>query len=160
VWPHDLDAFGHMNNGRYLQIMDVARTDWMARTGVLAAIREHRWSAVLGGGATRYRRSLRLMQKYHVRTQLLHWDDRWFFFEHAFIDPDGRRVAVGISRAALQKSGRWVCTRDVVARIEPEARVPEPPEYLEQWLSLDDAIWDHSEAQIDPIETKLAGAER
>ena len=28
VLPHDLDAFGHMNNGRYLQIMDVARTEW------------------------------------------------------------------------------------------------------------------------------------
>ena len=38
VWLHDLDAFGHMNNGRYLQIMDVARTHWMVRTGVLGAI--------------------------------------------------------------------------------------------------------------------------
>ena len=29
VMPHDIDMFGHMNNGRYLQIMDVARVDWM-----------------------------------------------------------------------------------------------------------------------------------
>jgi acyl-ACP thioesterase len=38
VLPLDLDAFGHMNNGRYLQIMDVARTHWMIRTGVFLPI--------------------------------------------------------------------------------------------------------------------------
>lgn len=37
VWFNDLDAFGHMNNGRYLQIMDVARTEWMTRVGVIVA---------------------------------------------------------------------------------------------------------------------------
>ena len=34
VWPTDLDMNVHMNNGRYLQIMDVARAEWMMRTGV------------------------------------------------------------------------------------------------------------------------------
>ena len=61
VMPHDLDAFGHMNNGRYLQIMDVARTDWMAQTGIFSAIRRYRWAPLLGGGFVRFRHSLRFM---------------------------------------------------------------------------------------------------
>jgi acyl-CoA thioesterase FadM len=66
---------------------------------------DNKYSAVLGGGLTRYRRSLKLMQRYQVRTQLMHWDERWFFFEHAFLDARGRRIAVGISRAALRSGG-------------------------------------------------------
>ena len=50
VLPHDLDAFGHMNNGRYLQIMDVARVEWMMQTGVAGEIRRQGWAPLLGGG--------------------------------------------------------------------------------------------------------------
>jgi len=160
VWPHDLDAFGHMNNGRYLQIMDVARAEWMARTGVLATMWDNRWSAVLGGGLTRYRLSLKLMQKYQVRTQLMHWDERWFFFEHAFIDHQGRRVAVGISRAALRSAGDWVSTNDIVTAVAPHATNPPPPDYLQHWLTLDEAVFRHATCQADAGSDDLAGAIR
>lgn len=161
VWPHDLDAFGHMNNGRYLQIMDVARAEWMARTGVLSTMWEQRWSAVLGGGLTRYRRSLKLMQRYHVRTQLIHWDDRWFFFEHAFIDEHGRRAAVGISRAALRGANGWVHTADIVSVMNPEAVSPTPPAYLANWLQLDEEVFRQASKcrdDQDEEDEEMAGA--
>ena len=34
VWPGDLDLNVHMNNGRYLTVMDLGRLDLMARTGL------------------------------------------------------------------------------------------------------------------------------
>ena len=34
VWPNDLDLNGHMNNGRYLSIMDIGRMDWVLRLGI------------------------------------------------------------------------------------------------------------------------------
>ena len=141
VWPHDLDAFGHMNNGRYLQIMDVARADWMFRTGVMAAIRRNRWSAILGGGFIRYRYSLRILQVYSVRTQLICWDRRWFFFEHAFIDSRGRCVAKGISRAALRAAGRWVSAEQVAAEVHPEAESPTIPAHVTGWLELEEEMF-------------------
>ena len=54
VWPWDLDILGHMNNGRYLQIMDVARVDWMKRSGILKIILKNRWGALLGGTMIRH----------------------------------------------------------------------------------------------------------
>ena len=158
VWPHDLDAFGHMNNGRYLQIMDVARTEWMVRTGVLSAMWENKWSAVLGGGVTHYRRSLKLAQKYKVRTQLLHWDEQWFFFEHTFLDDRGRHVAVGISRAALRSTGNWVHTSEVVAHIAPGSTAPPAPAYLNDWLRLDADIYQTSNTESKIISTELKEA--
>ena len=149
VWLHDLDVFGHMNNGRYLQIMDVARTEWMTRTGVLSAMWSYKWSAVLGGGLTRYRRSLKLFQKYQVRTQLIHWDERWFFFEHVFVDAQGRRVAVGISRAALRSGADWVHTSDIVTEVAAGATTPPAPEFLANWLNLDEAVYQHADTAHD-----------
>jgi acyl-CoA thioesterase FadM len=141
VWPHDLDAFGHMNNGRYLQIMDVARTEWMVRARVARAMRRNRWSAVLGGGLVRYRYSLRPFQRYQVRTRLLCWDERWFFLEHVFIDGQQRRVAVGVTRAALRSRGHWLPTATVVDAVAAGALSPPAPAYLGSWLSLEEEMF-------------------
>ena len=34
VWPTDLDILNHMNNGKYLSVMDIGRFDLMQRNGV------------------------------------------------------------------------------------------------------------------------------
>lgn len=146
VWPHDLDAFGHMNNGRYLQIMDVARVRWMARTGVLRAMLRSRWSGVIGGALTRYRYSLRPFQRYRVRTRLVYWDRRWFYFEHTFLDAHDRCVAAGLSRTALRGQCGWILTDDAVRLVDPGANPPEAPPYLDAWLALDQQVFEHHEA--------------
>lgn len=143
VLPHDLDAFGHMNNGRYLQIMDVARTEWMLQTGVAGAIRQHRWSPILGGGVIRYRHSLRLMQHYRVLTRLLGWDHRWFYLEHAFVDQADRCVAIGVARAGLRNGGRWVPADEVATRVHPGALSPTMPDHVHDWINVEEAMFRH-----------------
>lgn len=142
VWFNDLDAFGHMNNGRYLQIMDVARTEWMTRMGIVAAMRRRRWSALLGGGVVRFRHSLRVAQLYRVRTRLLTWDQRWFFLEHAFIDGSDRCVAVGVTRAAMRGKGGWVPAAEIVEEVRPGAEAPPAPAYLRDWLRLEEEVFE------------------
>ena len=141
VWPSDIDAFGHMNNGRYLQIMDVARMRWLLRTGTIGAIRRQSWSVVLGGNLIRYRRSLRLLFRYRVSTRLLCWDDRWFFLEHAFHGASGDRFAVGIPRAAFRSNGSWLSTDAVVREVENGIQSPPMPAYLATWLNVEEAAF-------------------
>lgn len=157
VLPHDLDAFGHMNNGRYLQIMDVARVEWMLQTQVIAAIRKNRWAPILGGGVIRYRHSLRLLQLYRVRTRLLGWDERWFYLEHSFKDGRGRCVAVGVTRAGLRNDDDWVHTDEVVNSVQPGARSPAIPEHIHDWISLEEAMFRHGSdrRKIRPRAAKL-----
>jgi acyl-CoA thioesterase FadM len=149
VFLHDLDAFGHMNNGRYLQIMDVARTEWMLRTGVADAIRKERWAPMLGGGVVRYRHSLRLFQRYTVRTRLLGWDERWFYLEHSFMDHRDRCVAVGVKRAGLRAENRWVGTEEVVGSVHPGATSPAIPAHVLDWVALEEAMY-RSGAHLSP----------
>lgn len=153
VWLHDLDAFGHMNNGRYLQIMDVARTHWMVRTGVLRAIRRNRWAPLLGGGFIRYRHSLKMFQSYRVHSRLLCWDDRWFFLEHVFADRRERPVAIGITRAALRKDSAWVSSGEIVDHVHRGAESPPMPRYVREWVELEDRMYrrgSHNHRQSNP----------
>ena len=156
VWPTDLDAFGHMNNGRYLQIMDVARAEWMVRTGVLGCMRRHGWTALLGGGATRFRHSLSLWQRYEVATRLLCWDNRWFYFEHSFIDSNGRSVAVGFSQAAIRDGRQWVCADQVAGEVAPGHASEIMPTYLQDWLNLDKAMFCHAQDVPSPTNNQTA----
>lgn len=85
VLPSDLDLLLHMNNARYLREADVARAAHLARCGVLGALRALGARAVLAASCARYRRSLRLLEAFEVRTRLLGWDDRAFYLEARFI---------------------------------------------------------------------------
>src|SRR5208283_4679769 len=48
VWPNDIDLNLHMNNARYLSIMDYARTHYLARTRLLEHIIRSRWQPLVG----------------------------------------------------------------------------------------------------------------
>jgi len=134
VWPTDLDAFGHMNNGRYLQIMDVARFEWMVRCGMTSAMVKGKWSALLGGTLMRYRYALKPFQPYRVTTQLIFWDELWVYIEHRFINQKGRQVAAGIARAGMRKDGAWVSPQGALDDLFPGCCCPNEPAYLSAWL--------------------------
>ena len=155
VLPHDLDVFGHMNNGRYLQVMDVARVEWMIQTGVAGAIRSNRWSPILGGGTVRFMRSLRLLDSYEVHTRLLGWDRRWFYLEHSFIDGRGRSAAVGVTRAGLRERNGWVDASTVANAVHPGAISPDIPGHIHDWVDFEEAICSHSNGQFRRSNTDI-----
>lgn len=137
VMPWDIDLFGHMNNGRYLQICDVSRVSWMRRAGILQVILKNRWSAVLGGTLVRYCKALKPWQSYQVVCRLLCWDQRWFFIEHRFINRRGEEVAVCVTRAALRDKAGWVATQHVVDQVQPGLQSPIPCLLVSQWMQTD-----------------------
>jgi acyl-CoA thioesterase FadM len=108
VLPHDIDINRHLNNGRYLQWIDINRAEWLIRTGMLGVIRRNRWKPVLGSVAMRYRRELFLWDCAIVETCLLGWDQRWTYLQHRVTNEDGREVAFGIAKAGFRNQGRWV----------------------------------------------------
>lgn len=85
VLPTDLDVQMHMNNGRYLSIMDLGRIDLMVRTGFWAVARKNGWFPVVGSVRVDYRRSLTVFQRYEMTSQIVGWDDRWIFLEQKFL---------------------------------------------------------------------------
>ena len=71
VWPNDLDTNFHMNNGRYLTLMDLGRLDLLLRNGAIRHVMAQKWYPVLASCLIRFRRPLNLFQRFEIRTRIV-----------------------------------------------------------------------------------------
>lgn len=147
VLPHDIDINRHLNNGRYLQLIDLNRAEWLIRTGIWDVIRRNNWRPILGSVAVQYRRELRLWERASIETRLLGWDARWTYLEHRITSGTGRPMALALAKAGFRSGGRWV---------DPEAlraQLPFPisplilPAHARALLAFDDAADDCQHAR-------------
>ncbi|WP_253705489.1 thioesterase family protein [Brachybacterium sp. P6-10-X1] len=76
VNPSDLDVMRHMNNGRYLTLMDLGRMDLMLRSRFWRRITEQGWYPVVAGQSITYRRSFQLWERFDLASRVLGHDDR------------------------------------------------------------------------------------
>ncbi len=127
VWPNDLDVNFHMNNGRYLTLMDLGRFDLIFRMGMLRHMLRHRWQPVAASATIRFRRSLKLFQKFKIRTRLAFWDEQWVFFEQRF-ECDGKLVALGLIKALLRGKEGNVPTAAILEVMGQDVASPRMPE--------------------------------
>ncbi|GAA0347490.1 hypothetical protein GCM10009092_09860 [Bowmanella denitrificans] len=140
VWPWDLDAYGHMNNGRYLQISDVARIELMCRTNAAHIIFKRRFGGVLGGSLVRHVRALKVFSRYLVVSRVLCWDERWFYTEHRFETLSGKVITTCITRAALRCKKDWAGTSDIVNSVAPGLCSPIANKTVCAWMKADQAL--------------------
>jgi len=124
VWPNDLDVLGHVNNGRFLSLMDLGRLDFLMRAGLWVPARRRKWFPLVGAVQIEYRRPLKTFQRYTLLTRLLSWDERWFYLEQCFQRGESRIVTATVKAMIYGPSGA-VSTRDVLAVIGIDA--PPPP---------------------------------
>jgi YbgC/YbaW family acyl-CoA thioester hydrolase len=133
VWPADLDVLGHVNNGVYLSMLDVARVDMMLRSGMLWSLRRHRFYAVVAAQTIRFRRSLRLLQSFEVETKVIGWDEKAFLVQHHFLRA-GVLVAEAVVRLRFLKSaGGSVSSQELLALLERPGPSPALPAWIEAW---------------------------
>lgn len=104
VGPFDLDTNFHVNNGRYLSIMDLGRFDMLLKPGVF-------WKLVLAGyypvvvsESIRFRRSLSLFQRFKIKTEIESWDDKDFYIRQIFYVKNEIQ-AVGYIKGRFKKRG-------------------------------------------------------
>ncbi|NRO95628.1 thioesterase [Paraburkholderia sp. NMBU_R16] len=138
VLPTDLDVQLHMNNGRFLQIMDLGRIDLLLRNGVLQNAMSKGWRMLLSGVMIRYVHELRPFERYALRTRILGWDRRFFYIEHRFENSKGRLVALGTARAAIaDRASRSLVPADHVAADHGHAKSPALPFFVRTWNESD-----------------------
>ena len=138
VWPGDLDTNLHVNNGRYLTVMDFGRFDLLVRSGLGRLVWKHRWAPVLASAMIRWRRELRPFQRYVVSTRVVGWDERWFFIEQKFLSGDVVAAQAVVRGTFLQK-GRSVSPGEIFGRLGAPPQSPELPEHVRLWLAAEEA---------------------
>ena len=134
IWPTDIDVYLHVNNGRYLTLMDFGRLVHTVRTGLLPVMLRRRWIPVLGSATVNFWRELRTFERVELVTRLVHWDDRWFYYEHRF-EKGGEAYALGLVKGII-KHGRQTIAPAVLMQAMGHSGEPPPPgDYLRQWMS-------------------------
>lgn len=132
VLPGDLDQNRHLNNGRYLTMMDLGRFELLSRAGLVGDLMKRRWYPVVTSATIRYRRSLDAWQKYDLRTRLLGWDDDGFYLEQRF-ERDGSVLAVGVIKGLFLGPNGKLPSREVAALLAPGVASPPLPEWVTLW---------------------------
>ena len=131
-WPNDLDLNFHMNSGRYLSMMDLGRISILCRYGILGRVMRLGWRPINGATMIRFKRSILLFDRFQVRSRVVCWDEKWFYFEH-IVEKDGVTYAIAHVRGLLrEKSGNVVPQRLMeLAGVRIES--PPMPDVIRLW---------------------------
>ncbi|GAA1176410.1 thioesterase family protein [Ornithinimicrobium humiphilum] len=136
VRPGDLDIYLHVNNGVYLQMMDVARTNYIADLGGFPAMKERGWYPVVAAQTVTYRRSLTLGQRFDIITRVVGWDERVIYLEQVFTRGEelcARGLVAG--RFLTRGSGERVPAPVVAEVLGHGIPAPELPADVAEWAS-------------------------
>ncbi|GAA1611241.1 acyl-CoA thioesterase [Leucobacter chromiireducens] len=137
VWPTDMDMLRHMNNGKYLSIMDVARFDLLQRNGVWELFQREGWYPVVVGQTISYRKSLNPWQRFWIETRILGFDEQAVYIEQRFVRPDSARRPEIYARAyvrsrILRRTGGVVPIAEIIEKSGANpAELQVPTEVLE-----------------------------
>lgn len=157
VLPTDLDSNMHMNNGRYLTIMDLGRINLIIRNGFLRTIIKNTYAPVLGAAQMRFRIQLRPFQKYDLETRIICWDKKWAYIEQKFIIADGPKLgavaAIGILKGSFYdpKTKTTVPTDTIIQTLPKSVQKnsPEFPDYVLKWIEAENALREVTSAKND-----------
>lgn len=134
VYPNDLDALLHVNNGVYLTYADLGRTDLLLRSDKLGKIRKQGWYPVAAAATIEFKKSLTLGQVFTIRTHIMGWDDRAVYLHQEFLRNDTLVAKAMIDARFLTKSGGRVSTDELTELLDLERASPEFPPSLVQWI--------------------------
>ncbi len=133
--PTDLDVLRHMNNGKYLSLMDLARVDLMSRAGLAQPISKKGWYPVVVAETIRFRKSLELFDAFVIDTSVIGWDEKAFLLEQKFLRKK-TCIAEAVVRARfLKKSGGSVMPQEILALIDYKEPSPHLPAWVKEWNS-------------------------
>lgn len=146
VWPSDLDTSLHMNNGRYLTLMDLGRLDIMVSSGLWRAVLRNGWTPIASAIKIRFRRELKSLQKFRLETRLVAWDRVSVIMEQTFVldggERDGQIAAQALFKGGLydRKQKKFVEISRLMAEIGVAAESPPLSPEVEAFLAADDEL--------------------
>jgi len=134
VLPNDLDINGHMNNGRYLTVVDLMLMEYFVRSGFARVMLRESWKPMSGGSFISYRRGLKPLQTYELRFRLDACDGHWNYMRFEFAS-EGKVCAAGYMKGAAVGRGGFVPNEVSYGKMGmavPEKPLPSP---VAHWLA-------------------------
>lgn len=132
-WPWDIDPFMELNNGRTLALYDLGRFGLFQRIGIIKVMKAQGWGGTIAGSSVRYRKRVRMFDRYELRSRMIGWDDRFFYSEQSMWRK-GDCTSHGLLRMAITDRNGLVATRRVAEAIGHRPESPPLPDWVQGWI--------------------------
>jgi acyl-CoA thioesterase FadM len=140
ILPNDLDINRHLNNGRYLTLLDLANIEFFIRSGVLKHALRKGFRPMLGGLIVTYRKGLSLFERCTLTMQIEAWDEHWNYFRFEFRNSDDHLSAAGYIKGAFV-SKKGIIPNKVADKIFGHGRGDcKLPPAVANWIESENAI--------------------
>jgi acyl-CoA thioesterase FadM len=140
-WPWDIDMFMEMNNGRVLTLYDLGRFAMLSRHGITKVMSENRWAGTVAGASVRYRRRVRMFEKFEMRSRILGWDNKFTYSEQSMWR-SGECTSHALFRIAITGKNGLVPVKDLALALNMPETSPPLPDWVNAWADADaKRIW-------------------
>ena len=136
--PWDLDFMMELNNGRTLTLYDLGRLVLAKRSGFLDVLRRERLGMTMAGAAVRYRRRIRMFDRFTMRSRVTCWDARFIYLEQSMWRQDGECAGHIVYRVAVTGPDGIVPPERMTALLGIAPTSPEMPEWIANWSRAED----------------------
>ena len=136
--PHDCDLNFHLNAGRYVSFMDIARIELIGRLRFIVPMLRRGWRPVAGGAVLRFRKQVLPFERFDIRSRVVGWDEKWIYVEH-IAEKDGELRAIGHMRTVIRSKQGTIPPAEVLAAMNLDIPSPPLPEFVAKWRAAEDA---------------------
>jgi len=112
VMPHQIDYNLHMNNARYLNVLEKARWTLFRDNGWFRHFFNKRLNLVVASLEITFIRELNLFTQYDVHTRILTWDEKYLYFEHRIM-VKGKMVGHALVKMAGLRKGKRAFSAEI-----------------------------------------------
>lgn len=135
-WPWDLDPWIELNNGRTLTLFDLGRIPMVARSGLVPALRAKGWGMTVAGNTTRYRRRIRMLDRFTMISRVIGWDSRFIYMEQSMWK-GSECCNHMLLRAAITSAQGIVPPARVNEAMGRSGDSPALPDWVHAWIAAD-----------------------
>lgn len=146
-WPWDIDMWMELNNGRTLTLYDLGRIPLAKRTGLMRVLRANKWGLTMAGASVRYRRRVRMFDRFEMRSRAIAWDARFIYLEQSMWR-HGECANHALYRSAVTSSDGIVPPEKVIEALGLDMPSPPIPDWVQAWIDAD------SERPWPPMEAR------
>lgn len=150
-WPWDIDPWIELNNGRTLTLFDLGRLPMAQRTGLIEVLKQKKWGLTVAGNSTRYRRRVRMFDRFTMISRVIGWDHRFVYMEQSMWRGSDCCNHILIRSAVTSHKG-IVDPALMIRELGHSGESPALPDWVKGWIEADaDRPW----PPLVPPEAKL-----
>lgn len=133
-WPWDLDMWMELNNGRTLTLYDLGRMPLAKRSGLIRVLRANKWGLTMAGVSVRYRRKVRMFDRFEMRSQAVGWDEKFVYLEQSMWR-NGECLNHALYRSAVTSPNGIVAPIKVAEAMGENPQSPPLAPWIKAWIA-------------------------